>query len=122
MNVDMSATVSAILTFSLPRPNLGNNVVDTIQQILLQALARCEGAPRPKHTSTLDTVHNLGILCQGQGRYRGRADVRSSTDRKGGRALARKEEALGPKHPAALNFRSNLSKILHRKDRTTAEV
>lgn len=44
-------------------------MVDAIQQIFLRALAGCEGELGPKHTSTLDTVNNLGILYQGQGRY-----------------------------------------------------
>ena len=88
--------------------------MNVIQQILLRALAGCEGALGPKHTSTLDTVNNLGILYQGQGRY-------EEAEQMYDRALAGKEEALGPKHPAALKIRSNLSKILHRKDRTTAE-
>ncbi len=77
-------------------------------------MAGKEEALGPKHTSTLDTVNNLGLLYADQGKL-------EEAEQMYDRALARKEEALGPKHPAALKIRSNLSKILHRKDRTTAE-
>jgi tetratricopeptide (TPR) repeat protein len=80
------------------------------EQMHDRALAGKEEALRPKHTSTLDTVNSLGFLYADQGKL-------EEAEQMYDRALARKEEALGPQHPAASKIRSNLSKILHRKDR-----
>ena len=56
-----------------------------------RALAGYEKALGPDHTSTLDTVNNLGILYSDQGKLKEAEEMYQ-------RALAGKEKALGPDH------------------------
>ncbi|KAG9994238.1 hypothetical protein KCU78_g18530, partial [Aureobasidium melanogenum] len=56
-----------------------------------RALARKEKVLGPEHTSTLDTVNNLGLLYADQGRLAEAEEMYK-------RALAGYERALGPKH------------------------
>ena len=58
-------------------------------------------APGPKHTLTLDIVHNLGALYKDQGKL---AEAEAMYTR----ALQGKEEALGPKHTLTLSTVHNL--------------
>ncbi|KAH8796050.1 TPR repeat-containing protein, partial [Hyaloscypha sp. PMI_1271] len=55
-----------------------------------------EEALGPKHTSTLNTVNNLGLLYADQGKL---AEAETMYTR----ALQGKEEALGPKHTSTLS-------------------
>src|SRR5947199_3589480 len=65
--------------------------------------ARCgnEKALGPDHTSTLDTVNNLGILYVNQGKL-------AEAEQMYQRALAGKEKALGPDHTSTLDTVNNL--------------
>lgn len=50
--------------------------LDEAEQMFMRALAGYEKALGPEHTSTLDTVYNLGDLYRAQGQAgRGRANV-----------------------------------------------
>jgi Tetratricopeptide repeat len=62
---------------------------------------RKEKVVRPEHTSTLDTVNNLGSLYGDQGKL-GEAEQMCR------RALAGKEKALGPEHTSTLRTVNNL--------------
>jgi tetratricopeptide (TPR) repeat protein len=66
-----------------------------------RALAGTEKALGPNHTSTLDTVNNLGNLYADQGKL----DEAEEMYR---RALAGREKALGPDHTSTLNTVNNL--------------
>ncbi|RDW91132.1 hypothetical protein BP5796_02297 [Coleophoma crateriformis] len=61
-----------------------------------RALAGYEKAWGPEHTSTLDTVNNLGLLYKNQGRM---AEAETMYER----ALAGKEKAWGPEHTSTLD-------------------
>jgi len=70
-----------------------------------RALQGYEEALGPNHTSTLDTVNNLGNLYFNQGKL-------VEAEKMYERALQGKEEALGPNHTLTLNTVNNLgSKI-----------
>jgi tetratricopeptide (TPR) repeat protein len=56
-----------------------------------RALAGKEKALVSDHTSTLDTVHNIGLLYSGQGKLKEAGDIYQ-------RALAGYERVLGPNH------------------------
>ena len=56
-----------------------------------RALAGREKALNPDHTSTLETVHNLGVLYRDQGKL-------AEAEQMYQRALAGYEKALGPDH------------------------
>jgi hypothetical protein len=66
-----------------------------------RALAGKEKACGPEHTSTLDTVNNLGLLYAGQGRLEDAETMYI-------RALAGYEKALGPEHTSTLKTVNNL--------------
>jgi len=66
-----------------------------------RALQGLEEALGLKHTSTLDTVNNLGNLYKNQGRL---AEAEAMYNR----ALQGLEEALGPKHTSTLSTVNNL--------------
>jgi hypothetical protein len=66
-----------------------------------RALAGKEKAWGPEHTSTLDTVNNLGILYADQGRHK-------DAEMMYNRALAGFEKAWGPEHTSTLNTVNNL--------------
>jgi tetratricopeptide (TPR) repeat protein len=61
-----------------------------------RALAGKEKAWGPDHTSTLNTINNLGILYQDQGRL-------ADAERMYNRALAGKEKAWGLDHTSTLD-------------------
>jgi Tfp pilus assembly protein PilF len=79
-----------------------------------RALAGYEKALGPDHTSTLDTVNNLGIL------YRDRGKL-AEAEQMYKRALAGKEKALGPDHTSTLKTVNNLG-ILYRDQGKLAEA
>jgi Tfp pilus assembly protein PilF len=56
-----------------------------------RALVGCEKALGPDHTSTLDTVNNLGLLYSDQGKPQEAEEMYQ-------RALTGYERALGPDH------------------------
>ena len=64
-------------------------------------MAEFEKALGPEHTSTLDTVSNLGSLYQDQGKLGEAEDTYL-------RALTGYKKALGPEHTLALNTVNNL--------------
>ena len=67
----------------------------------LRVLAGNEKALGPDHTSTLDTVNNLGILYRDQGKL-------AEAEQMYVRALAGNEKALGPDHTSTLDTVNNL--------------
>jgi tetratricopeptide (TPR) repeat protein len=71
------------------------------ERMHLRALAGYEKALGPDHTSTLDTVNNLGILYYSQDKL---ADAEQMYER----ALAGYEKALGPDHTSTLETVHNL--------------
>ena len=81
-----------------------------------RALAGYEQALGPDHTSTLDTVHNLGLLYSDQGKLK-EAEVMYQ------RALAGCEQALGPDHKSTLDTVHNLGLLYqHQGKLKEAEV
>ncbi|KAJ6118982.1 hypothetical protein N7471_013602 [Penicillium samsonianum] len=76
------------------------------EQMYQRALAGKEKALGPDHTSTLDTVHNLGILYRDQ-------DKLDQAEQMYQQALAGKEKALGPDHTSTLDTVHSLG-ILYR--------
>lgn len=74
----------------------------------LRAFAGFEKACEPDHTSTLLTVHNLGILYWTQGKMVELEAVYL-------RALAGFEKAWGPDHKNTLGTRCHLAELLERK-------
>jgi len=70
----------------------------------IRALQGREEALGPKHTSTLDSVHCLGILYADQGKL-GEAEKMYM------RALQGYEEALEPKHTSTLSTVNNLGNL-----------
>jgi tetratricopeptide (TPR) repeat protein len=71
-----------------------------------RAVAGEEKALGPEHTSTLDTVNNLGLLYRAQGRL---VEAEAMYER----ALAGKEKALGTEHTSTLDIVNNLG-LLYR--------
>ena len=71
------------------------------EDIYLRALAGKEKAWGPEHTSTLDTVNNLGALYSDQSKMKEAEDMCL-------RALAGYEKAWGPEHKQTLDTRYNL--------------
>ena len=82
------------------------------EQMYERALAGCEKALGPDHTSTLDTVHNLGTLYSDQGKL---AEAEQMYER----ALAGKEKALGPDHTSTLDTITNLGVLYHAQGKPT---
>jgi tetratricopeptide (TPR) repeat protein len=70
-----------------------------------QALAGYEKALGPGHTSTLNTVNNLGLLYSNQGKL-------AEAEQMYLRALAGYEKALGPGHTSTFNTVNNLGLLL----------
>ncbi|KAI9685461.1 MAG: hypothetical protein M1822_004592 [Bathelium mastoideum] len=70
----------------------------------MRALQGYEAALGPKHTLTLDTVNNLGILYKDQGKL-------AEAEAMYMRALQGKEEVLGPRHTSALMTINNLGDL-----------
>jgi tetratricopeptide (TPR) repeat protein len=79
-----------------------------------RALAGKEKALGPEHTSTLDTVNNLGIIYTDQGRLAEAEEMYK-------RALAGYEKALGPEHTSTLRTVNNLG-IFYRDQGRLAEA
>jgi tetratricopeptide (TPR) repeat protein len=69
-----------------------------------RALKGKEKAWGPEHTSTLDTVNNLGIIYKDQGKFKEAEEMYN-------RALKGYEKALGPNHPSTLMTLQNLSDL-----------
>ena len=74
------------------------------EKLYLRALRGKEEAWGPKHTSTLSTVNNLGILYKNQDRMREAEEMYL-------RALRGYEEAWGPKHTSTLSTVNNLGNL-----------
>jgi hypothetical protein len=74
------------------------------EQIYNMVLARCERALGPEHTSTLDTVNNIGNCYADLGRLE-EAEMMYK------RALAGNEKALGLEHTSTLNTVNNLGNL-----------
>ena len=70
--------------------------LDDAEQMYNRALAGREKAWGSEHTSTLNTVNNIGILYKDQGRL-------DDAERMYNRALAGKEKAWGPEHTSTLD-------------------
>ncbi|KAK5188298.1 hypothetical protein LTR99_011135 [Exophiala xenobiotica] len=70
----------------------------------LRALQGYEGALGPNHTSTLDTVNNLGNLYKNQGKL-------DESEQMYQRALAGFDKALGVDHTSTLNTVNNLGNL-----------
>ncbi|RDW71000.1 putative nb-arc and tpr protein [Coleophoma cylindrospora] len=71
------------------------------EKMYIRALEGCEEALGPDHTSTLDTVNNIGLLYADQGKL-------AEAEKMYIRALQGYEEALGPDHTSTLNTVNNL--------------
>ncbi|SLM37471.1 kinesin light chain 1 [Lasallia pustulata] len=69
-----------------------------------RALEGKEKAWGPEHTSTLDTVNNLGVLYADQGKM-------AEAEAMHRRALEGKEKAWGPEHTSTLDTVNNLGNI-----------
>ena len=69
-----------------------------------RALQGKEKALGPGHTSTLDTVHNLGLLYKSQGKL-------DEAEKMYQRALQGYEKALSPDHTLTLNTVNNLGSL-----------
>ncbi|KAF4920291.1 Kinesin light chain, partial [Colletotrichum fructicola] len=75
-----------------------------------RALQGYEKALGPDHTSTLNSVHSLGILYSDQGRLK---EAEAMYDR----ALQGYEKALGPDHKSTLNTVNNLGLLYYNQGR-----
>ncbi|KAI9673080.1 MAG: hypothetical protein M1829_004394 [Trizodia sp. TS-e1964] len=75
------------------------------EKMYQRALQGYEEAVGPKHTSTLNTVNNLGTLFSEQGKL-------SEAEKMYQRALQGYEEAVGPKHTSTLDTVHNLGNLL----------
>ena len=75
-----------------------------VEGLYVRALTGYEEALGAKHTSTLDTVNNLGVLYKNQGRMKEAEEMYL-------RALKGKEEALGAKHTSTLETVNNLGNL-----------
>jgi tetratricopeptide (TPR) repeat protein len=84
------------------------------ERMYLRVLAGKEKALGPDHTSTLETVNNLGLLYRAQGRL---AEAEQMYER----ALAGCERALGPDHTSTLETVNNLG-LLYRAQGRLAEA
>ncbi|SLM39117.1 beta transducin-like protein het-e4s, partial [Lasallia pustulata] len=69
-----------------------------------RALEGYEKAWGPEHTSTLNTVHNLGLLYAGQGKM-------AEAEAMYRRALEGYEKAWGPEHTSTLDTVHNLGHL-----------
>ncbi|KAJ5907999.1 hypothetical protein N7495_000681 [Penicillium taxi] len=76
----------------------------TAERMYIWVLAGREKALGPDHTSTLDTVNNLGNLYSDQGKL-------DEAEQMYMRALAGREKALGPDHISTLRTVHNLSNL-----------
>jgi tetratricopeptide (TPR) repeat protein len=74
----------------------------------MRVLQGYKEALRPKHTSTLSTVNNLGGLYKDQGKL-------DEVEKMFIRALQGREEALGPKHTSTLDTVNNLGVLYTRQ-------
>ena len=74
------------------------------EDMYVRALAGAEKSLGLEHTSTLDTVNNLGVLYKNQGKMREAEEMYV-------RALAGYEKALGPEHTSTLRTVNNLETI-----------
>ncbi|KAH8645551.1 hypothetical protein BGZ60DRAFT_257741 [Tricladium varicosporioides] len=83
--------------------------------ICQRALEGAEKALGPDHTSTLDTVNNLGLLYADQGKLAAEAEQMYQRSLKGA------ENALGPDHTSTLQTVNNLG-ALYRDQGKLAEV
>jgi tetratricopeptide (TPR) repeat protein len=75
-----------------------------VEHLYMRALRGKEEALGAKHTSTLDTVNNLGVLYWKQGKPKEAEEMYV-------RALRGKEEALGAKHTSTLDAVYNLGNL-----------
>ncbi len=80
------------------------------EAMYLRALAGCEKAWGPNHTSTLYTVNNLGALYKQQGKM-------AEAEAMYLRALAGKEKAWGPDHTSTLDTVNNLGTLYSDQDK-----
>jgi tetratricopeptide (TPR) repeat protein len=80
------------------------------EEMYVRALEGYEEAWGPKHTSTLDTVHNIGTLYYKQSKMKEAEEMYM-------RALEGKEEAWGPKHTSTLDTVHNLGNLYYQQDR-----
>jgi tetratricopeptide (TPR) repeat protein len=85
-----------------------------VEHMYVRALRGKEKAWGPEHTSTLDTVNNLGILYWNQGKMAEAEEMYI-------RALRGKEKAWGPEHTSTLNTVHNLG-ILYQNQGKMAEA
>ncbi|KAF2628855.1 hypothetical protein BU25DRAFT_466777 [Macroventuria anomochaeta] len=74
------------------------------EKMYQRALQGKEDALSPKHTSTLRTVNNLGILYKNQGKL-------AEAEKMCQRALEGREDARGPKHTSTLDTFNNLGNL-----------
>ena len=81
------------------------------ERMYQRALAGKEKALGPDHTSTLDTVNNLGSLYPDQGKL-------GEAERMYERALAGNEKSLQPKTIPALKTVSNLARLYRDQGKT----
>jgi len=81
------------------------------EQMYQRALPRREKVPGPNHTSTLDTVNNLGNLYLNQGRL-------AKAERMYQRALAEREKALGQDHTSTLDTVNNRGLLYKNQGKT----
>ena len=86
------------------------NMNTKAEAIYLRALQGFEKVLGAEHMSTLDTVNNLGILYNNQGRM-------AEAEAMHLRALQGKEKALGPEHMSTLNTVSNLGVLYNNQGR-----
>ncbi len=84
------------------------------ERMCLRVLSRREEAWGPEHTSTLDTVNNLGILYADQGKM-------AEAEEMYVRALRGQEKAWGPEHTSTLSTVNNLG-ILYADQGKMAEA
>ncbi|KAK4908241.1 hypothetical protein LTR49_022841 [Elasticomyces elasticus] len=81
-----------------------------VESLYVRALRGYEEAWGPKHTSTLSTVNNLGLLYADQGKMEEAEEMYV-------RALRGKEEAWGPKHTSTLSTVNNLGLLYSNQGR-----
>ena len=78
-----------------------NDMHKEAEELYVRALRGKEKAWGPEHTSTLDTVNNLGLLYKAQGKMAEAEEMLL-------RALRGKEKAWGPEHTSTLTTVNNL--------------
>jgi len=81
-----------------------NDMNAEAEEMYRRALDGYEKAWGPEHTSTLDTVNNLGNLYKNQGKH-------GEAEKMYRRALDGKEKARGPDHTSTLNTVNNLGAL-----------